>query len=185
MIIGIDEVGRGSWAGPVCVAAVALGDKCIPGLTDSKKLSVEQRGQLALQIKQMASFIGVGWADAQVVDAEGLTAALRLAARQAVAAACKADTLLLDGHFDYIGDSRVTTIVKGDDSEPAISAASIVAKVARDNYMKAMAVKHTGYGFERHVGYGTVLHRAALATHGPTVIHRMSFAPLRAMTETA
>ena len=179
MIIGIDEVGRGCWAGPVCVAAVAL-EGIIPGLADSKKLTSEQREILAAQIRRQATYIGLGWASHKIIDKFGLTVALRRAAKQALRAFPRDyQQILLDGNFNYIGFKRVTTIIKGDDKEPIISAASIIAKVARDRYMYAISRNYPQYGFERHVGYGTLFHRNAIKKLGPSKIHRMSWTPLR------
>lgn len=179
MIIGIDEVGRGCWAGPVCVAAVAM-EGAIAGLADSKKLTVEQREVLATLIRRQATYIGIGWASHRVIDKFGLTVALRRAAKQALRAFPKDyQQILLDGNFNYIGGKRVTTIIKGDDKEPIISAASIIAKVARDRYMRSISGNYPHYGFERHVGYGTVFHRTAIKKYGPSKIHRMSWMPLK------
>lgn len=181
MIVGVDEVGRGCWAGPVCVGAVILGDATIAGLADSKMLTVKRRQELALEIKQKAAFVSLGWASPQVVDAYGLTKALKIAALRALQPLEEITTsILLDGNSNYIGDERVTTIIKGDGTIPAISAASIVAKVARDSYMAALSAHLPNYGFERHVGYGTAFHRAAIAEFGVSSVHRMSWAPLKA-----
>lgn len=179
MTVGIDEVGRGCLAGPVCVAAVAL-SRPIAGVKDSKELTREQRVVLAQQIKQEATVVGIGWSSHQVVDRLGLTVALRQAALQAVST-CDSiiEEILLDGNHNYIGDPRVRTIVRGDSLESAISAASIVAKVARDNYMTAMSQRFPAYGFERHVGYATTAHKLALQAAGPCAIHRLSFMPLK------
>jgi ribonuclease HII len=180
MIVGVDEVGRGCWAGPVCVGVVILDDNApIAGLDDSKKLTAKTRELLALQIKRNAQYVSLGWASPQVIDSHGLTFALRVAALRALQPLeAIATEVLLDGSFNYIKDPRVTTIVGGDGSVPAISAASIVAKVARDSYMQALALRFPGYGFERHVGYGTAVHKAALTELGASIFHRMSFAPL-------
>ena len=180
MIVGIDEVGRGCLAGPVCVAAVAL-KQPIDGVKDSKLLSKLQRQVLAYEIRQQALVIGIGWASHAIIDQQGLTAALRLAAIQALTVCGPVDEILLDGNHNYIGDRRVKTIVHGDSVIPAISAASIIAKVARDTYMAAMAQRFPQYGFERHVGYSTAVHKLALQTAGPCAIHRMSFMPLQVL----
>lgn len=175
MIVGIDEVGRGCLAGPVCVAAVCL-QVPIQGLGDSKVILPPVRRELALEIKKTAVRIGIGWASAEVIDTYGLTFALRVAALRAIAPFTdEVTSILLDGHHNYIQDPRVTTIIKGDASEPAISAASIIAKVARDSFMSQFAKLHPKYGFERHVGYGTAFHRAALQAEGPCALHRLSF----------
>jgi ribonuclease HII len=180
MIVGVDEVGRGCWAGPVCVAAVAQHPNLEGIVDDSKKLSAAQRQVIAQLVKEQTA-VGIGWASHAFIDAHGLTAALKYAAIRAIIdLGPPVDEILLDGNSNYLGDKRVRTIVHGDAIEPAIAAASIVAKVARDNYMRVVGeVKFAGYGFESHVGYGTAVHRAALANMGPCPIHRMSFAPLK------
>lgn len=180
MIVGVDEVGRGCWAGPVCVAAVAQHSSLEGIVDDSKKLSAAQRQVLAQLVKEQTA-VGIGWASPAFIDKHGLTAALKYAAIRAIIdLGPPVDEILLDGNSNYLGDKRVRTIVHGDAIEPVIAAASIVAKVARDNYMQVMGeAKFTGYGFESHVGYGTAVHRAALADMGPCPIHRMSFSPLK------
>ncbi len=179
MIAGVDEVGRGCLAGPVCVAAVVL-NNTISGLKDSKKLNPLKRQAFARQIKYHAQAIGIGWAPHSYIDQFGLTAALAYAAKKALIATRQPiETVLLDGNHNYIGEARVKTIINGDDLVPSISAASIIAKVARDAYMARMSRLYPVYGFERHVGYGTVIHKAALLAHGPCPLHRMSFMPLQ------
>lgn len=182
MIVGIDEVGRGCLAGPVCVGVVALDIK-IKDLRDSKQISLEERVKLSRKIKQKAKVVSIGWASHKIVDEHGLTAALKIAALRALEPYNEVVTeILLDGNFNYLGDHRVKTIIGGDDSIYQISAASIVAKVARDNYMKKMHLCFPKYGFRTHVGYSTVFHKNALIKHGPTEIHRLSFAPLRTLS---
>jgi len=183
MIIGVDEVGRGSWAGPVCVAAVGLGDAIVDGLADSKLLTGPVRRELAALIKRHATYVGIGWASAAEVDEHGLTGALRIAGRQAIKDCAALDAIILDGNFNYLQDARVTTVVKGDALHPEVSAASIVAKVARDNYMAMLGYQYAAYGFERHVGYGTLAHRKALAEVGPSKVHRRRFAPIKLLEE--
>lgn len=182
MVVGIDEVGRGAWAGPLVVGAVVLGGKEIPGLTDSKKLTPKKREALNLQIKQAAAGIGIGWVSAKTIDRVGLSAALKLAAQKALAGvACDYDQIIIDGTIKLIDDPRVTTMKQADLLVPSVSAASIIAKVARDHYMGILANTFPGYGFESHVGYGTAAHSAALAKQGVTPIHRTSFAPIADM----
>jgi ribonuclease HII len=182
MIVGIDEVGRGAWAGPMVVGAVVLG-KEIPGLTDSKKLTAKKRQQLSREIRESAASIGLGWVSASKIDEIGLSAALTLATQRALAEiTVDYEQIIIDGTIDFIQDSRVTTLAKADLLVPSVSAASIIAKVARDYYMATKAHKrYPDYGFAAHVGYGTAAHRAALATHGVTDIHRKSFAPIRTL----
>ena len=170
---GIDEAGRGPWAGPVCAGAVILDPGAMPdGLTDSKKLSPARRETLAVEIRAAAIAFGLGWASAEEIDALNIRQATHLAMRRAVTALARApDFALVDGN--------------GDLTEPAISAASILAKTARDALMEEMEARHPGYGFAAHKGYGTPAHKAALTALGPCAIHRMSFAPVRAAARAA
>lgn len=207
MIVGIDEVGRGAWAGPLCVGAVCLGDDVsIEGLTDSKKLTPKKREKLAQEIKEKAAGVGLGWVSAKVIDQIGLSTALKLAAARAVSQInVLYDQIIIDGTVNLLqsaslqqnqvkasrlfpgldpGNIEVVTMKRADFLVPSVSAASIVAKVARDEYMKVMGKKFPGYGFEGHVGYGTAAHTAAIAQLGPGPIHRMSFAPLKQSQET-
>lgn len=184
MIVGIDEVGRGAWAGPLCVGAVALGDVMIEGLTDSKKLTAKKRERLTLEIKQRAASVGLGWVSAKVIDRIGLSAALKLAAARALSQiSVPFDQVIIDGTIKLVDDPRVTTMKRADLLVPCVSAASIVAKVARDEYMKLLGVKFPGYGFEGHVGYGTAAHIKAIEELGATPVHRMSFGPLKQSQE--
>jgi ribonuclease HII len=179
MIVGIDEVGRGAWAGPLAVGAVLLGDVSIEGLTDSKKLTRQQRTELDLEIRQKAQAIGIGWVSPSVVDKIGLTASLRLASRRALAhIRHEYQEIVIDGNIAFIDDPRVRVLKKADLLVPSVSAASIVAKVARDNYMKHLDKVFPGYRFSSHVGYGTPAHRAAILEKGASPIHRVSYTPL-------
>lgn len=182
MIVGIDEVGRGAWAGPVVVGAVLLGGASIDGLTDSKKLTKKQREVLDLEIRQRAMAIGIGWVSAKQIDRIGLGKALRLASRKALAHIVRHDfkEIIIDGTIALVDDPRVTLMKKADLLVPSVSAASIVAKVARDKYMGHLDSVFTGYGFKGHVGYGTAAHRRAIEKYGASSIHRQSFAPLHA-----
>lgn len=180
MIVGVDEVGRGSWAGPLVVGAVVMGGKTIDGLTDSKKLTAKQRNILSLQIKQSAAGIGLGWVSAQTIDRIGLSRSLTLATERALAGiSCSYEQIIIDGTVNFINDPRVTTMKQADLLVPSVSAASIVAKVARDQYMTSVSRVFPRYGFERHVGYGTAAHQAALQAHGVCSMHRISFAPMK------
>jgi len=180
MIVGIDEVGRGAWAGPLVVGAVLLGGASIEGLTDSKKLTKKQREVLDIEIRQKAIGIGIGWVSAKDIDLIGLSDALKLASRRALAH-IRADyhEIIIDGTIALINDPRVTLMKKADLLVPSVSAASIVAKVARDNYMRHLDHVFPGYRFTGHVGYGTAAHRQAIAKLGVTPLHRLSFAPLQ------
>lgn len=181
MIVGVDEVGRGCWAGPLVVGAVMLGGQQIDGLTDSKKLTAKQREKYALEIRQVATGIGLGWISPKLIDEHGLSWALKAASRIAVKQITEPyNEIIIDGTIKLIDDPRVTTLKKADLLIPSVSAASIIAKVARDRYMHKMDMVFQNYGFRSHVGYGTQVHRQALREYGATPIHRMSFAPLHA-----
>lgn len=180
-IVGIDEVGRGCWAGPVVAGAVMLAEP-LAGLKDSKLLTKAQREKLAVAIHEQALAVGLGWVDAIELDTVGLTAAVGLAMQRALAQiSVPFDQVIIDGNYDFLpGEPRAITMVKADATVPAVSAASIVAKVARDAYMRDAANAHPAYGFEKHVGYGTALHAQMLKLHGVTELHRHSFKPVRA-----
>ncbi|HTB49132.1 MAG TPA: ribonuclease HII [Verrucomicrobiae bacterium] len=182
MIVGIDEVGRGCWAGPVVAGAVILGQP-IAGLTDSKRLTKKQRERLAVIIQAKALAVGLGWASPSEVDSLGLTAAVALAMRRALEElAASYDEIIIDGNFNFLPDNpKARAVVKADASVPAVSAASIAAKVARDNFMARIAAKYPEYGFEQHVGYGTALHLQKLKLHGITELHRRSYKPIQAL----
>lgn len=184
MILGIDEVGRGPWAGPLVVGAVVLGGADINGLTDSKKLSKKQREVLDIEIREKASGIGLGWVEASEIDKIGLSQALNLATRRAVEQIeVSYHEIIIDGTVNFLADTNkgkyVTTMKKADLLIPSVSAASIIAKVARDNYMVIQDEIYPGYGFKNHVGYGTAAHQVAINDLGVTVLHRLSFAPLK------
>lgn len=181
---GVDEVGRGCWAGPLVAGAVILAGP-IPGLRDSKKLSSKRRTELANLIKEQAVAYGIGWVDAATIDTVGITTAVKMAMAQAVDALnVTPDTIIVDGHLNYLSEyPGSSALIKADDSVPAVSAASILAKVARDTYMAELAGTLPGYGFEKHVGYGTALHIAALQSLGVSDWHRKSFKPVRALLE--
>lgn len=184
MILGIDEVGRGSWAGPLVVGAVVLGGAEIIGLTDSKKLTKSQCVRLEVEIKEKASGFGLGWVSAQELDKIGLSQALVEATKRAVEQVkTYYDEIVIDGTVNFLKDTSkgkyVTTLKKADMLIPAVSAASIIAKVARDNYMTEQSKTNPEYGFEKHVGYGTKLHSESIKQFGVTRLHRLSFAPLK------
>jgi len=180
MIVGIDEVGRGAWAGPLVVGAVLLGGTPIEGVTDSKMLTRKQREQFDILIRQNALAVGLGWVSARQIDKIGLSPALKLAARRAIGhIRHNFDEIVIDGTIPLLDDPRVTLMKKADLLVPSVSAASIVAKVARDNYMRHLDKIFKGYHFSRHVGYGTKGHRGAIDANGVTPIHRLSYMPLQ------
>jgi ribonuclease HII len=183
MILGIDEVGRGPWAGPLVVGAVVLGGAKIEGLTDSKKLSKKRREILDIEIREKALAIGIGWVDAEKIDEIGLSEALEIATIQAVKQiTAPYHEIIIDGTVNFLAgtnkENYVTTMKKADLLVPSVSAASIIAKVARDKYMSKQDEIYKGYSFKRHVGYGTLAHRKAIEKLGVTKLHRLSFKPL-------
>ncbi len=184
MILGIDEVGRGPWAGPLVVGAVVLGGSTIEGLTDSKKLSKKRRDALDIEIREKAAGFGLGWVPADEIDRIGLSQALKFATRMAVEQIkVPYSEIIIDGTVNFLAETGkgkyVTTMKKADLLVPSVSAASIIAKVARDNYMEQQDEIYSGYGFKNHVGYGTAAHIAAIDKLGITPLHRLSFAPLK------
>ena len=185
-IAGIDEVGRGPLAGPVVAAAVILRPRRpIEGVADSKSLSAKERAHLSVRIRAEALCFGIGWADQTEIDALNILQATFLAMRRALLAmALVPDRILVDGNRlpNLGGLGKVLTaraIVDGDVTEPAISAASILAKTARDHYMNQMDAVYPAYSFATHKGYATKHHRRLLALHGPCPLHRRSFEPVR------
>ncbi len=184
-VAGVDEVGRGPLAGPVAAAAVILDPIHLPrGLNDSKALSAPVREVLFDVVMERALSVSVAFASAVEIDALNIRQATFLAMRRALAALATAPGYVLVDGNDWPSDLCCAgeTIVKGDASSVSIAAASIIAKVSRDRLMHRLCVHHPVYGFSRHVGYATRQHRAALAEHGPCPVHRLSFAPLRALT---
>ncbi len=181
LIAGVDEVGRGPLAGPVVTAAVILDpNKPIEGLNDSKKLTEKRREQLEPIIKQNALAWSVGRAEVEEIDQINILQATLLAMKRAVEGlSTQPDHALVDGNKAPNLACPVTTIIKGDQSEPAIAAASILAKVARDREMVEMDKKYPGYGLAQHKGYPTKQHQQALIDLGVTEIHRQSFKPVR------
>lgn len=178
-VAGVDEVGRGPWAGPVVAAAVILQAGHIPaGLDDSKKLSRIRREDLLVLLEDQAA-IGIGTASVEEIDRHNILAASMLAMQRAVAALPLAPAhALVDGNRAPDLACPVTTVVGGDARCLSIAAASIVAKVTRDRLMAALAAAHPGYGWERNAGYGTAEHREGLDRLGITPHHRLSFRPI-------
>jgi len=177
VICGVDEAGRGPLAGPVCAAAVILPKGLeLPGLTDSKKLTDKKRRELFPLIQEQAIAYGIGFASEQEIDEINILQATFLAMQRALdQLAVKPDLALIDGNREKDFGLPVKTVVKGDSLSANIAAASILAKVSRDNLMQEMASDYPQYGFDIHKGYGTKAHYAALREFGPSPIHRMTF----------
>lgn len=194
-IAGVDEAGRGAWAGPLVAAAVILprpeGDGAallgqLAGVRDSKTLDAARRKRLYATILAVARGVGVGWVEAPELDRIGLGAANRLAWERAIAALpMPPDYLLLDAFPLPASVTPQEAIVRGDGQCLSIAAASVVAKVSRDRALRALDGQYPRYGLGRHKGYGTAAHHAALRLHGPCPEHRRSFAPIRALADPA
>lgn len=191
-ILGIDEVGRGPLAGPLVIGAVILPEKrpeWVSELRDSKKLKAKKREELAKIILSEAPATGLGWVTPAEIDEVGIGEALRLAARRAVEEVQKKkepfSQIIIDGKVNFLSGTRlerfVSTAIKADVLIKEVSAASIIAKVARDRYMVEAAEKYPRYGFEKHVGYGTKAHLEAIYELGISEIHRRSFEPIRSL----
>ena len=198
MILGIDEVGRGPYAGPLVIGACILGDwqnsenaEWIEKLTDSKKLSAKRREELYVLIKEKALAAATGWVSSAEIDEIGLSEALRLATRRAVEQIQKTEVpfseIIIDGTMNFLAGTKlekyVSTLKKGDFLVKEISAASILAKVERDKYMTELDAVYPEYGFGKHVGYGTAAHQKAMEEFGLTPEHRRSFRPVREIAE--
>ena len=178
-VCGVDEAGRGPWAGPVSAAAVIL-RRPLPGLDDSKALSPRQREALEPRIKAQAVAWGVGFASPEEIAVHNILQATGLAMRRAVAALAVVPAFaLVDGNHPFDLPCPVKTVIGGDALCASIAAASILAKTARDRLMVEMDALHPGYGFATHKGYGVPEHARALIRLGPCAIHRMTWAPLR------
>ena len=176
-ICGVDEAGRGPLAGPVCAAAVILPAHLeIPGLNDSKKLTDKKRRELFPIIKEQAIAYGIGLASHEEIDEINILQATFLAMQRAIdQLKGKAEFALIDGNREKDFGLPVMTVVKGDSRSASIAAASILAKVTRDDILEEQAKLYPQYGFEIHKGYGTKAHYEALRTYGPSPIHRMTF----------
>lgn len=185
LICGVDEAGRGPLAGPVYAAAVILDDlRPIEGLNDSKKLSEKKRQSLALEIRQFSSAWAIASASAEEIDQINILQASLLAMKRAVEAlSLRPNEVLVDGLYCPNTGLPSRAIVKGDSTEPAISAASILAKTARDSAMLELHELYPQYGFAEHKGYPTAFHLSALKLHGVTVEHRKSFRPVRELLQ--
>ncbi|MFV9673511.1 MAG: ribonuclease HII [Acidimicrobiia bacterium] len=178
IIAGVDEVGRGSWAGPLTVAAAVVPqDQRIYKVRDSKMLYEREREALYQRVAQWCVAWGIGHASPQECDRLGMSAAQRLAAKRAIdGLGVNPDRVLVDGKWDFVGSGNTKMIVGGDATSLTIAAASILAKVTRDRIMRAVSPAFPGFDFERNKGYPCPRHRAALAASGPTPIHRTSWA---------
>lgn len=182
-IVGIDEVGRGCWAGPLLVVAARAKNDLPAGLADSKLLTKTKRNGLLEAIKATCD-LGEGWVQPEEIDELGLTRAMRLGVTRALMSlgVLTDEPIIMDGLINYCPNEfiKVSTVAKADQIHPIVSAASIYAKVIRDDHMTRIAKFHPFYGFEKHVGYGTALHQNALKVHGVSKLHRKSFKPVKA-----
>ena len=177
VVCGVDEAGRGPLAGPVCAAAVILPPHLeIPGLNDSKKLTDKRRRELYPVIKEQAVAYGIAFATHEEIDSINILQATYLAMERALAQlTVKPDVALIDGNRAKEFGLPVKTVVHGDSLSASIAAASVLAKVTRDDLMMTLAEEYPQYGFEIHKGYGTKAHYEALSTYGPSPVHRMTF----------
>ena len=188
-VCGVDEAGRGPWAGPVVAAALIFQshDTKPRGLNDSKKLDRAAREEIFAKLMDRNIVHGIGIATVEEIDEHNIWGATQLAMRRAVMRLSLAPEIaLVDGNLKPRDmPCTVHPVIGGDGISLSIAAASIIAKVTRDRIMREHAEHYPHYGFERHVGYGTPYHQEALATHGPCPLHRRSFAPIRALLENA
>ena len=180
VVVGIDEVGRGAWAGPVTVCAVVSPPEHLRGVRDSKQLARPERERASAAVRDWAVAIGVGHASHDECDELGMTAALRAAGWRALGQLAdqgyEPDRVILDGNHDYLGlGDRCTRVIRGDASVLAVAAASCVAKVTRDAIMRCEAEHYPPYDFESNVGYPAPVHKAALRGYGPSSIHRRTW----------
>lgn len=182
-VAGVDEAGRGPWAGPVVAAAVILNPTCIPeGINDSKKLSPIRRNELALEIQEQHA-VGIGVAEVEEIARHNVLKASLLAMERAIAdlPAPPPDHVLVDGNqLPASLPCPATSVIRGDATSASIAAASIIAKVTRDRMMCVLASLYPGYGWKRNAGYGTPQHRLAIETLGLTPHHRMGYKPIQA-----
>ncbi len=187
VVAGVDEVGRGAWAGPVTYAAVVLPrHRRLRRLRDSKLLAPDERARQAARVRRHALGVGLGWAGNDEIDRVGMSRAMRNAAARAVAALpLRPDVVLLDGGWDFLRDAGTIneTLVAGDARSLSIAAASVVAKEARDALLARLGPGWPAYGLERNKGYPTPQHRAMLAAFGPCPLHRRSWAPVARAAE--
>ncbi|WP_327288358.1 ribonuclease HII [Streptomyces sp. NBC_01198] len=185
-VAGIDEVGRGAWAGPVTVCAAVTGLRRPPdGLTDSKLITPKRRTRLAAVLTGWVTSFALGHASPEEIDTLGMTAALRLAALRALDGLPEPpDAVILDGKHNYLaggGPWQVKTVIKGDQSCVSVAAASVIAKVQRDGHMAELGADYLPFAFDDNAGYPSPVHRSALEDLGPTPLHRMSWSYLDSM----
>lgn len=182
--MGIDEVGRGCWAGPLLVVAARAKGALPNGLADSKALTKKQRENMLDAIVESCD-LGKGWVQPNEIDKLGLAGAMRLGVARALVelGAMPSEHIIMDGLVNYCPEefTNVETLAKADSLSPIVSAASIYAKVTRDAHMVRLASLHPLYGFEQHVGYGTALHLSTLKLYGVSTAHRLSFKPIQAL----
>ena len=189
MVVGVDEVGRGAWAGPISVgAAVVPKDRRVYKVRDSKMLREDEREALFERIAGWVEAWAVGHASHWECDRYGMSEAQRVAARRAITAlGVDPDMVLIDGNWDFVGDAapgaRVRKIVRGDATSLSIASASILAKVTRDRIMRRMAIRYPGYNFENNKGYRGPHHRAGLVELGASALHRKSWAFMESIPE--
>jgi len=180
-MIGIDEVGRGSWAGPLLVVAARQILSLPDWVCDSKTLTKNQRNDIFGQLNKFLEF-GEGWVRAEEIDELGLATAMRIGVCRALLqlGALYEEEIIIDGSVNYcpVEYKNTSAVVRADSSYPVVGAASIYAKVLRDRHMERLARFYPYYGFEKHVGYGTALHKSALRVHGISSLHRKSFRPI-------
>lgn len=176
-VVGMDEVGKGAWAGPLTIGAAVLpADRRVNGIRDSKLLTEDARESLFEPIASWCVAWSVGHASNDECDELGMSEAQRLAARRALdALGCVPDQVLMDGRWDFVGGDNTRTIIKGDMTCLSIAAASVLAKVTRDRIMRSCAAEFSMFAFEHNKGYPSPVHRAALAELGPTRLHRRSW----------
>ena len=177
VVAGMDEVGRGAWAGPITVGAAVLPqDRRVYKVRDSKMLTERERERMFDRIAEWCVTWSVGHASSFECDELGMSAAQKLAARRCLdGLGVDVDKVLLDGNWDFIGDGRTIKLIKGDARCLSIAAASILAKVTRDRIMRAEAPNYPGYDFERNKGYPCPWHKTALRAYGPTAVHRRTW----------
>lgn len=182
IVLGIDEVGRGSLAGPLVIGAVVLNSP-IPGLKDSKLLSPNNRKILAKQIYKASLYAGLGWVSSTEIDSIGLSNSLILAANRSIKNIYfKVDKIIIDGSVNFLKElNNSENLIRADVTIAAVSAASIIAKVARDQFMQNLSKDYPKYFFHQNVGYGTSDHITAINKYGPCAIHRRSFEPVKSL----